>query len=144
MPWGGEPHTMAMIADSGLRSALAVCRALPFHTVPTPALPPHNAGQQLAPFSQLRPHWPPPAPPSDHGRAGAGSNHAATRAPIPAPTSASRKAAADPSSSNGHTPDGSFACPHYAALPVARKVPAKIPLYTVMNLALVWYTPAAV
>src|ERR1017187_9161192 len=59
---------------------------------------------------------------------------AATRAPIPAPSSASWKAAADPSSSNGHTPDGSSAWPHYAALPDPRKVPTKIHLYTVTDL----------
>src|ERR1039457_1268878 len=106
----------------------------PFRTAPTPALPPHSAGQQPAPFSQLRPHWPPPASPSGHGRAGAESKHAATHAPIPAPSSASPQPAADPSSSTEHAHHGSFACPHYAAVPVDIKVTTKVHLYTVIDL----------
>src|ERR1035438_2447851 len=113
---------------------LAACRAATFRTVPTPALPPHSVGQQLEPFSQLRPHWPPPAPPFAHGQAGAEPKHAAKLAMIPVPSSASRQAAAGPSSSTEHAPDGSFACPHYAAIPVAIKVTAKVHLYTVVDL----------
>jgi len=77
--------------------------------------------------------WIPP-PPSAHGQAGAKSKHDARLATIPAPSSASRKAAAGPSSSIEHALDGSFACSHYAATPVVMKVSEKVHLYTVTDL----------
>jgi hypothetical protein len=57
-----------------------------------------------------------------------------TAAKIPAPWSASRKAAAGPSFSTEHAPDGSFACPYYAAISIAIKVTDKIHLYTATDL----------
>src|SRR5665213_3058279 len=134
MPSGGEPHTMAMIRWLWPTSSVRCFPGLGFSYSADSSPAPHNAGRLLSPFSPPHPHWPPPAPPSDQCRAGAESKHAAKHTPIPAPWSASQHAAADPSFPTGHAPDDSFACLHYAAIPLVQEVTEKVHHYTVKDL----------
>jgi len=124
-PSGGGLHTMAMMRwlwpASRSRCPPGCCFS-------------YSAGQSRARFSGPRPRCRPPAPPSAPGQAGAGSKPASAPAPIPGLCSASRRSASDPSCSDGHSPDGRLACPHYAACLFTPPVPDEVHLPVVENL----------